>query len=72
MSGVRYIKTKLPPSKVKYYIIISQDEEGKYVAECANVPGCVSAAPTREEAVDKVKVAVEVQLERIKRRLPPR
>lgn len=44
--------------RVKYRIIIEQDEDGVFVAEQPALPGCVSQGKTREEALANVKDAV--------------
>ena len=44
---------------MKYRIIIEQDEEGTYVAQCPSLPGCVSQGETRKEALNNIKDAME-------------
>ena len=36
---------------MKYRIIIEQDEDGVFVAECPSLPGAISQGKTREEAI---------------------
>jgi predicted RNase H-like HicB family nuclease len=50
---------------VKYRIIIEQDEDGMYIAECPTLPGCISQGKTREEALVDIKDAVKKLLEKL-------
>ena len=43
---------------MKYRIVIEQDEDGVFVAECPALPGCVSQGKTRDEAVANIKDAM--------------
>ncbi|MEK6678920.1 MAG: type II toxin-antitoxin system HicB family antitoxin [Nitrospirota bacterium] len=43
---------------MKFRIVIQQDEDGNYVAECPSLPGCVSQGKTREEALANIKDAI--------------
>jgi antitoxin HicB len=44
---------------MKYRIIIEQDEDGVFVAECPSLPGCISQGYTRNEAIINIKDAME-------------
>lgn len=44
---------------MKFRIVIEQDEDGKFIASCPALPGCVSDGATRAEAMANVKDAVE-------------
>jgi predicted RNase H-like HicB family nuclease len=35
-------------------------EDGKWVAECPSLPGCVSQGETRNEAIDNIRDAIRV------------
>jgi predicted RNase H-like HicB family nuclease len=48
---------------MKYRVIIEQDEDGVYVAEAPNLPGCISQGTTRAEAIVNIKEAIELYLE---------
>jgi len=48
---------------LKLPVIVQQDEEGWYVAECPAIPGCVSQGRTLEEALVNVREAMELCLE---------
>jgi antitoxin HicB len=42
---------------MKFRVIITQDENGFYVAEVPSLPGCISQGKTREEALENIKDA---------------
>jgi len=44
---------------MKYRIVIEQDEDGVFVAECPSLPGCISQGYTRDEALINIKDAME-------------
>lgn len=48
---------------MKFIVSLDRDEDGVWVAECPSIPGCVSQGNTREEALDNVKVAIELCLQ---------
>ena len=56
---------------MKYRIIIEQDEEGTFVAECPLLPGCVSQGKTRAEALRNIKDAIQGYLESLKKHNEP-
>jgi len=59
---------------MKYRILIGQDEDGMYVAECPHLPGCVSQGKTRSEALLNIQDAVRgylQSLEKHKDAVPP-
>ena len=41
-----------------YRVLIEQDEDGAFVAECPSLPGCVSEGATRDEAIENIKDAI--------------
>ena len=43
---------------MRYRILIEQDEDGMYVAECPHLPGCISQGKTRSEALVNIQDAV--------------
>ena len=51
---------------MKLRILLEQDEDGQFVAECPTLPGCISQGKTRQEAIDNVQEAVEGYLESLK------
>ena len=56
---------------MKYRILIGQDEDGIFVAECPSLPGCISQGKTREEAIDNIHDAIEGYLESLKKHDEP-
>lgn len=43
---------------LNFNVVITQDEDGKYVADCPAIPGCHSQGDTYEEAEKNIKEAI--------------
>jgi antitoxin HicB len=43
---------------MKFRVIVEQDEDGMFVAECLTLPGCISQGKTRGESLDNLRDAV--------------
>jgi predicted RNase H-like HicB family nuclease len=56
---------------MKFRIIIEQDEDNIFVAECPNLPGVVSQGKTREEAIKNVTDAIKGYLASLKKHNEP-
>ena len=56
---------------MKFRVVIQQDEDGMFVAECPSLPGCVSQGKTREEALDNIRDAITGYLESLKKHNEP-
>lgn len=56
---------------MKFRIIIDQDEDGYFVAECPNLPGCISQGKTLQEVKANIKEAIEGYLESLKKHDEP-
>jgi len=56
---------------MKFRIIIEQDEDDVFVAECPSLPGCVSQGETRAEAINNIKDAVTGYLKSLKKHNEP-
>jgi len=56
---------------MKFKIIIEQDEDGFFTAECPNLPGCISQGNTLNEAKANIKEAIEGYLESLKKHNEP-
>ncbi len=56
---------------MNFRILIVQDEEGTFVAECPTLPGCVSQGKTRQEAIVNIKDAIQGYLESLKKHNEP-
>lgn len=44
-------------------VLIYTDEDGRWVATCPSLPGCVSQGESREETIRNIKEAVEAYVE---------
>ena len=44
---------------MKFTISIFQDEDGKFIAECHAIPGCVSQGKTEQEARNNIRKAIK-------------
>ncbi len=50
-----------------HQIILFQDEDGVYIAECLDLPGCISQGTTRKEAMKNIKDAIKGYLVSLKK-----
>jgi len=44
---------------LRFRVLIEQDEDGMFVAECPNLPGCISQGRSREEALANIRDAIQ-------------
>lgn len=59
---------------MRFRVLIEQDEDGVFVANCPTLPGCVSQGATRAEAVTNIKDAIAgyvASLEKHGEAIPP-
>lgn len=56
---------------MRYRILIEQDEDGVFVAECPSLPGCISQGGSREEALTNIQDAIRGYLESLKKHNEP-
>ncbi len=56
---------------MRYRVVIEQDEDGAFVAECPTLPGCISQGRTRAEAVTNVKDAIAGYVESLQKHGDP-
>jgi len=56
---------------MRYRILIEQDENGVFVAECPSLPGCISQGNTRREAISNIHDAIRGYLESLKKHNEP-
>jgi antitoxin HicB len=56
---------------MRYRILIEQDEDGVFVAECPSLPGCVSQGKTRDQAVENIRDAIKGYLQSLKKHNEP-
>ena len=54
-----------------FTVLIEQDEDGVYVAKVPDIPGCYTQGKTVEEAMERVKEAIQVCLEADKEEISP-
>lgn len=51
----------------RFQVVIEQDEDGLYIAECPALSGCYSQGKTFEEALANVKEVIEMCLQEAQR-----
>ncbi len=56
---------------MRYRILIEQDEDGVYSAECPSLPGCISQGKSRKEALENIQDAIKGYLESLKKHNEP-
>ncbi len=56
---------------MKFRVLIEQDEDGAFVAECPNLPGCISQGRTRQESLINISDAIKGYLESLKKHNEP-
>ena len=56
---------------MRYRIVIEQDEDGVFVAECPSLPGCISEGNTRKELISNIHDAIRGYLESLKKHNEP-
>lgn len=56
---------------MKYRILIEQDEDGVFVAECPSLPGCISQGKTSEETLENIRDAITGYLQSLRRHNEP-
>ncbi|PIX88885.1 MAG: hypothetical protein COZ31_04845, partial [Nitrospirae bacterium CG_4_10_14_3_um_filter_44_29] len=52
-------------------VLIEQDEDSFFVAECPSLPGCISQGKTREEAIANVQDAIKGYIKSLKKHDEP-
>jgi antitoxin HicB len=52
---------------MKFRILIEQDEDGVFVANCPTLPGCVSQGKTRSEAKENITEAIRGYMESLEK-----
>ena len=56
---------------MKFRVVIQQDEDGKFVAQCPTLPGCWSQGDTHDEAKRNIADAIEGYLTSLKKHGDP-
>ncbi len=49
----------------EYTVLIERDEDGYYVGEVIELPGCFTQARTIEELINRIKEAIALYLEEV-------
>jgi predicted RNase H-like HicB family nuclease len=65
--------TKIAMKKKKqreFYVVIEQDEDGYYVADVPELPGCHTQAKSIDELRERIQEAIELYLEVIEGKSP--
>ena len=68
---VKYKNQTIHTSSMKLRIIIEQDEDGRFVAECPSLPGCISQGKTRQEVLLNIQDAMKGYLISLKKHNEP-
>jgi len=58
-------------SALKFLVFIDQDEDGRFVATCPTLPGCVSEGATRAEAKANLVDAIRGYIESLRKHNEP-
>lgn len=56
---------------MKYRVIVEEDEDGMFAAECPTLPGCISQGKNRKEALANIKDAIKGYLQSLKKHNEP-
>jgi predicted RNase H-like HicB family nuclease len=56
---------------MKVRIIVEQDEDGRFVATCPTLPGCISEGDTREAALANIRDAAAGYIASLKKHGEP-
>jgi len=56
---------------MKVRVIVEQDEDGRFVATCPTLPGCISEGDTRESALANIRDAVAGYIASLKKHGEP-
>ena len=56
---------------MRYRVLIEQDEDGQFVAECPSLPGCVSQGRNHEDALKNIKDAITGYIESLRKHDEP-
>ena len=54
---------------MRFRILLTKDEDGVFIAECPQLPGCISQGRTREEAIINIKDAMSAYVQTLRRRV---
>ncbi|MGI6589852.1 MAG: type II toxin-antitoxin system HicB family antitoxin [Candidatus Iainarchaeum sp.] len=54
-------------NSMDYEVLLYKDEKGVFIAECVDLPGCISDGKTKQEAITNIREAILAYLESIKK-----
>ncbi|VVB86137.1 HicB_like antitoxin of bacterial toxin-antitoxin system [uncultured archaeon] len=54
---------RMKHTSLNFTVLIEQDENGMYIAKVPDIPGCYTQGKTVEQAVERVREAIQVCLE---------
>jgi predicted RNase H-like HicB family nuclease len=57
------ILVKMEGKSLNYTVLIEQDEDGIYIAKVPDISGCYTQGKTVEQAMERIKEAIQVCLE---------
>jgi len=57
------ILIRMEGKNLNYTVLIEQDEEGIYIAKVPDIPGCYTQGKIVEQAMERIKEAIQVCLE---------
>ncbi len=57
---------KIKTTTYNFPVIIEKDEDGFFVADCPDLPGCHTQGKTLEEAITKIRDAIKLHLKILK------
>lgn len=53
-------------TKYNFSVIVEKDEDGFFVADCPDLPGCHTQGKTPEEAISRIRDAIKLHLKILK------
>lgn len=62
---------RIKHSSLNFTVLIEQDEDGMYIAKVPDIQGCYTQGKTVEQAMERIKEAIQVCLE-VDQALPAR
>jgi predicted RNase H-like HicB family nuclease len=54
---------RMKHNSLNFTVLIEQDEDGMYIARVPDIPGCYTQGKTVEQAMERIKEAIQVCLE---------
>jgi len=65
------MNSKVGKERMKRQVLVQQDEDGVFVAECPTLPGCISQGRSRNEALTNIQDAIGGYLESLRKHNEP-